>query len=106
MASLLLSNPNINACKSNLENIGGGAVEIMETVIPIPNSTSTGLLVENGAYLTWEDLWVTVPNRKNTTKPILQGLTGLARPGELLAIMGPSGCGKSTLLDALGGQYI
>lgn len=101
MASFLISNPNI-ASKSNLEikeNIG---VE-METMIPIPNS---GLLVANVANLTWEDLWVTVPIGKNSTKPILQGLTGLAKPGELLAIMGPSGCGKSTLLDALGGQYI
>ncbi|KAI4299113.1 hypothetical protein L6164_032603 [Bauhinia variegata] len=53
--------------------------------------------------VTWEDLWVTVPNGKSR-KPILQGLTGYAKPGELLAIMGPSGCGKSTLLDALAGR--
>jgi ABC-type transport system involved in cytochrome bd biosynthesis fused ATPase/permease subunit len=58
---------------------------------------------EDGVFLTWEDLYVTVSNGKNGTKPILQGLTGHARPGELLAIMGPSGCGKSTLLDALAG---
>ncbi|QHO07728.1 ABC transporter G family member [Arachis hypogaea] len=40
----------------------------------------------------------------NKRKPILQGLTGYAQPGKLLAIMGPSGCGKSTLLDALSGR--
>lgn len=56
-----------------------------------------------GVYITWEDLWVTVSNGRDGTKPILEGLTGYARPGELLAIMGPSGCGKSTLLDALAG---
>ncbi|XP_061349750.1 ABC transporter G family member 1-like [Gastrolobium bilobum] len=59
---------------------------------------------EEGAFLTWEDLWVTVSNGKNGRKPILQGLNGYAKPGKLLAIMGPSGCGKSTLLDALAGR--
>ncbi|XP_019171626.1 PREDICTED: ABC transporter G family member 11-like isoform X3 [Ipomoea nil] len=57
----------------------------------------------NGVFLTWEDLWVTV-SAKEGTKAILKGLTGYARPGELLALMGPSGSGKSTLLDALAGR--
>ena len=49
-------------------------------------------------------MWVTVSSGKNK-KPILQDLTGYARPGRILAIMGPSGCGKSTLLDALAGDW-
>nr|XP_025647593.1 ABC transporter G family member 11-like [Arachis hypogaea] len=53
--------------------------------------------------VTWQNLWVTVADG-NKRKPILQGLTGYAQPGKLLAIMGPSGCGKSTLLDALSGR--
>ena len=56
----------------------------------------------NGVFLTWKDLWVTVPDGKNGSRAILQGLTGYAQPGEVL---GPSGCGKSTLLDALAGKY-
>ncbi|KAJ8765652.1 hypothetical protein K2173_014774 [Erythroxylum novogranatense] len=58
----------------------------------------------NGIFLTWKDLWVTVPDGKNGRRAILQGLTGFAKPGQLLAIMGPSGCGKSTLLDTLAGR--
>lgn len=63
-----------------------------------------GCGVADGVSLTWEDLWVTVSNGRKGNKSILQGVTGYAQPGELLAIMGPSGCGKSTLLDALAGR--
>ncbi|XP_057976701.1 ABC transporter G family member 1-like [Malania oleifera] len=59
---------------------------------------------EEGVWLTWEDLWVTVSDGKRGNRAILQGLTGYARPRHLLAIMGPSGCGKSTLLDVLAGR--
>jgi len=35
---------------------------------------------------------------------ILQGLTGMALPGEMLAIMGPSGAGKTTMLEVMAGK--
>ncbi|TVU39619.1 hypothetical protein EJB05_13046, partial [Eragrostis curvula] len=55
-------------------------------------------------FLTWEDLSVTAAGRKGSRAVILDGLTGYARPGHVLALMGPSGCGKTTLLDTLAGR--
>jgi ABC-type glutathione transport system ATPase component len=97
MTSLISAVPNI--------------VEIEPTRDIAPKRMSNGG-EEKGICLTWKDLWVTVDSSSSSkgkmkeSKSILDGLTGYAKPGQLLAIMGPSGCGKSTLLDALAGTYI
>ena len=61
------------------------------------------------AFLTWEDVHVTVAGGSPRGAPevkILDGISGHARPGEVLAIMGPSGGGKTTLLDTLAGACV
>jgi ABC-type multidrug transport system ATPase subunit len=60
---------------------------------------------ERGMYLVWQDLSVMLPNfGDGHTRRLLDGLSGYAEPGRIMAIMGPSGSGKSTLLDALAGS--
>uniref|UniRef100_A0A2N9GNN0 ABC transporter domain-containing protein n=1 Tax=Fagus sylvatica TaxID=28930 RepID=A0A2N9GNN0_FAGSY len=60
---------------------------------------------ERGMHLVWEDLTVVIPNFGNGhTRRLLDGLSGYAEPGRIMAIMGPSGSGKSTLLDSLAGR--
>ncbi|XP_051141544.1 ABC transporter G family member 15-like [Andrographis paniculata] len=57
------------------------------------------------AYLAWEDLTAVLPNSgEGPTRRLINGLTGYALPGRILAVMGPSGSGKSTFLDSLAGR--
>jgi ABC-type glutathione transport system ATPase component len=80
--------------------------------VVVPSSAPAAVAAEDAAgdgdpraFLTWEDVRVTVAGgpRGAPDVRILDGITGHARPGEVLAIMGPSGGGKTTLLDTLAG---
>ncbi|GMT22600.1 hypothetical protein PFISCL1PPCAC_13897, partial [Pristionchus fissidentatus] len=48
--------------------------------------------------LAWKNLRVTVTK---TNRQLLNDVSGIARPGELMALMGASGAGKTTLLNTL-----
>jgi ABC-type transport system involved in cytochrome bd biosynthesis fused ATPase/permease subunit len=108
MASLCLPSSGCCEIKTSSESVLHRTVQDIEA-----NTTTLEMMMKrekedeaevDGTSLTWKDIWVnTISNGKNGNKSILQGLTGYAKPGQLLAIMGPSGCGKSTLLDTLAG---
>ncbi|EKX42602.1 hypothetical protein GUITHDRAFT_111286 [Guillardia theta CCMP2712] len=77
------------------------------------NSLAYKALHINPVTLSWKDLTYDVRvSRKNPQtgqsevidKRILDSISGIVRPGEMLAICGPSGGGKTTLLDAIAGR--
>lgn len=79
---------------------GGAATgETTESDMDLPTGR------DHAMYLAWEDLTAVLPNSGNGhSRRLLDGLTGFAEPGRIMAIMGPSGSGKSTLLDSLAGS--
>ena len=65
----------------------------------------------NPITLTWENVNYSVEIKKGLfkkadSKQILHDLSGIVRPGQLLAIMGSTGAGKSSLLDVLAMRLI
>ena len=63
------------------------------------------LAVPCPADLAWHDVTCVVTDAQTLLqKQVLHPCSGIAVPGETMALMGPSGAGKSTLLDLLAGR--
>jgi ABC-type multidrug transport system ATPase subunit len=56
--------------------------------------------VSDGTTFSWQNIDYTVPVKGGDLQ-LLNGVSGVVRPGHLTALMGSSGAGKTTLLDVL-----
>jgi ABC-type multidrug transport system ATPase subunit len=85
---------------------GSGAAEattvVNPSVVAVGGATSaSSVLPFQPVSLSFEGITYEVTVGKGAIKPLLRGITGVARPGTLTALMGASGAGKTTLMDVL-----
>lgn len=81
-------------------------IDVEEQLQQAPTSPMVGIKPHAGAVLEWSGInySVPIPDKTGEMRTLLHPMSGVARPGELLAVMGTSGAGKSTLLDVLAGR--
>ncbi|CAB3403922.1 unnamed protein product [Caenorhabditis bovis] len=51
--------------------------------------------------IAWSNIVATVPQKGGGRKEVIRNVSGIAEPGEVLALMGGSGAGKTTLMNIL-----
>lgn len=100
-----MKNTSSNGVNSNKIHPNEDEFENMPTIkLDMPNITEIALTWENiDVHLPPEGCCAKLPCFKRESKKshILNNVSGIAKPGRLLAIMGASGSGKTTLLNCL-----
>jgi len=84
----------------------GSQIQIGPYTLVFTGTALCPLSHKREAHLVARDLTCRVPDhaQRGRTKLIVDGVSLVVRPRELVCILGPSGCGKSTLLSALSGR--